>query len=349
MSENLKARRGHYTPEPRKVIQLTARDLQILEAVRRYRFLTSRHIKGLIEGSDQQLLKRLRDLMDAGYLMPIRNPKVRRQNGGSHAKIYGITNLGVGVLASEGLIDQDSTNWNRKNAEVNDPTTGKGIKTIPHTLLISDIISEIEIFARRSEGQVRYIDQAEILARSPQTTSRLRNPFEWHVTTRYPMRKRLPSGELDMSVGQKSTGVTPDWVFGLEFSSKPPGRNRLFYFLEADTGHMPIRRSDLEKTSIFRKLWGYSGTWAQELLKARFGLANFQVLIITRSETRVNNMVRAFGQLDKQVMSVWSKRCQPWVFQFADRASGQTDKLLGYRWSNGRGAKLPLTGIPEDL
>ena len=77
MARTIQRRRSHYTADPRKTIQLWQRDLAILEAVHRYRFVTSRHILTLIDGSSQHLLKRLRALMDGGYLMRIRDPSPR--------------------------------------------------------------------------------------------------------------------------------------------------------------------------------------------------------------------------------------------------------------------------------
>src|SRR5208337_1684652 len=53
------------TPPP---FQLTARDLAILHAVARYRFLSSTLIVSLVGGSPQQILRRLRLLFHHGYI-----------------------------------------------------------------------------------------------------------------------------------------------------------------------------------------------------------------------------------------------------------------------------------------
>jgi hypothetical protein len=47
---------------------LTARDMEILETIHRYRFLEARHIRALIGGSDQQITRRLQGLFHNGYL-----------------------------------------------------------------------------------------------------------------------------------------------------------------------------------------------------------------------------------------------------------------------------------------
>ena len=47
---------------------LTARDLQILEVVHRYRYLEARHVRALVGGSDQQITRRLQGLFHNKYL-----------------------------------------------------------------------------------------------------------------------------------------------------------------------------------------------------------------------------------------------------------------------------------------
>src|SRR5262245_41436316 len=47
---------------------LTARDVEILYVVHRYRYREARHVRALIEGSDQQITRRLQGLFHNGYL-----------------------------------------------------------------------------------------------------------------------------------------------------------------------------------------------------------------------------------------------------------------------------------------
>ena len=130
-------RRKHYEPEPRKkYTALNDTALYILERVYRRRFLTTAHVLMLIEargGSLQQARWLLRDLMDAGYLMRIKHPQKRKQNAGSYSLIYAISNAGADALKAEGGIPRDHVDWNRRNPDVNDPKTGKGIRAVPHT------------------------------------------------------------------------------------------------------------------------------------------------------------------------------------------------------------------------
>lgn len=356
MTSTIQRRRSHYTPDPRKTIQLWERDLSILEAVHRYRFMTSHHLLTLIDGSPQHLLKRLRALMDSGYLIRVRDPSLRTVNSGSRAKIYGITNLGADSLATAGVIPPRRINWTRRNSEVSDPRTGIGAKIVPHILFVTSIVVEIERCALDSNGAVRFIDEPEILATMvPEKTRANRRPFAWYVTVPYPRRHRVGSdGEVEVRRESRRVGVAPDRVFGLELTHRPERQNRLFFFLEADRsgkGHrgMPVIRSNLESSSIFKKILAYAGTWAQGIHRERFGLKSFQVLTVTLSKERVTHMAEAFQRIDEHVMPLWDRRCEARVFRFADRASATPGRLLKYEWVNGRGVPAPLTSIPDDL
>jgi hypothetical protein len=173
------------------------------------------------------------------------------------------------------------------------------------------------------------------------------------VTVPYPRRHRV-GGEVEVRRETRRVGVAPDRVFGLEFVHRPEGQNRLFFFLEADRsgkGHrgMPVVRSNLESSSIYKKVLAYSGTWTQSIHRERLGLRSFQVLIVTLSPARVRHMAEAFKMINEQVMVFWDKRCEARVFRFADRASATPGRLLKYNWVNGRGTLAPLTSIPDDL
>ena len=50
--------------------------------------------------------------------------------------------------------------------------------------------------------------------------------------------------------GRMKFAVTPDRVFGLEFTSSGGKPTRAFYFLEADRATMPVIRQNLSKSSF---------------------------------------------------------------------------------------------------
>ena len=82
----------------------------------------------------------------------------------------------------------------------------------------------------------------------------------------------------------------------------------------------------------------HAGTWSQDIHRTRFNFPSFQVLTVTtKSKAHVDNMVAAFQLLARQVMPVWDKPCPGRIFLFAERASADPHKLLGYAWVNGNG------------
>ena len=333
-------RRKHYVPEPRKYVGLNESALFILERVYRRRFLNTAHILALVEarsGSLQQTRWLLRDLMDGGYLTRIKHPMKRQQNAGSFPLTYAITNAGADALAASGRVPRDHVDWTRRNIDINDPKTGKGIKVVPHTLLVSSIMTELEAYTIRSNGKVRLIEAQELRETVlPEKIRKARYPFSWRVTVPYPRRPRpADDGEVMATIDHRLVSVAPDAVFALEFAHAP---GKLFvFFLEADRS-VPHVMYTLEATSTFRKVLAYAGTWSQNLHRERFNFPSFQVLTVTiGSKERVANMVAAFQLLDTEVMRVWDKRCPHRVFLFADRASADPSRLLGYAWVNGNG------------
>lgn len=338
--ETTQRRRKHYIPEPRKFVALNDTALFILEHVIKRRFLTTAHILMLIDaldGSLQQTRRLLRDVVDGGYLTRIRHPLKRKQNAGSYSLIYAISNAGAEALAAEGRVPRDHVDWDRRNKDVNDPATGKGIKAVPHGLLISDVLTELEAWVIRNKGVVRLIDAQELRETVlPETTRKRRYPFSWRVRVPSPRLSRpTDGGEAVATIDHRIVPVAPDAVFALEFA-QTPGK-LLVYFLEADRS-VPNVMYTLETTTTFRKLLAYAGTWSQDIHRTRFNFPSFQVLTVTtKSKAHVDNMVAAFQLLDRQVMPVWDKPCPGRIFLFADRASADPSKLLGYAWVNGKG------------
>jgi hypothetical protein len=358
MSDNT-PRRRHYELDPRCHVVLWQCDLRILEAIYRNRFLSTHHVLALVAGSRQRLKKRLRELTDAGYLIRIRNPAPRMQNQGSRAILYGISNLAADALDAAGLVPRDRVNWTRRNVEVADPRTGLGIKIVPHTIGMSGIMVAVECCVRRSNGALRLITEQEILATlAPERTRRSRYPFTWHVEVRYPCLFHDDQGEEQVRIEPRRIGVAPDKIFGIEMRHLPEGRNRLFFFVEYDRNTSAVTLEDavdyaqFEKSSLYKKLLAYAGTWVQGVHTSRFGLKSFQTLFITESDARTRTLVEAFTLLKSKVLPVWGGDNLDMlhrIFRFAGRSSGVPDRLLRYVWVNGHGAPAPLSSIPEDL
>ena len=129
-------------------------------------------------------------------------------------------------------------------------------------------------------------------------------------------------------------GVIPDQAFGLHFEDEPEGRNRAFFFLEADRGSMPIIRRGLQETSVYRKLLAYTETWRQGLHTAHFGMKHFRLLTVTTSLTRVRHLLDAASRLPGGGSP---------LLLFADLPSLQSGNPLSHVWTNGLGEPARLT------
>lgn len=294
--ESLRLPRFKRVPEV-AAMQLTERDRDILRHVHRHRFLRSSHLATLIGGSPQQLLRRLRLLYHHGYLERPRAQIDYYHRGGSRCLAYGLGNQGAALLQQE----RSRSDWSAKNTTV-------GRLFLEHALMVSDVMTALEVACRRN-GRVRLLIGEDIPL--PAETSRLREPFQWRVNL--PNRAKL--------------GVIPDRVFALEFLAQPKDRNRVLCFLEADRATMPVARRTLTRSSFQRKLLAYETTWTQGLHEARFGFQRFRVVTVTTSAARVASLVETSRQLSRG----------QGLFLFTDLASLTAhDDLLTFPFQSGR-------------
>lgn len=246
--------------------QLTERDRKIIRVVHCHRFLRSSQIVSLLNESAQPVLRRLQLLFHHGYLERPPAQIDYYHKGGSRHIVYGLGNKGAALLARELGKTFAQIMWGEKNRAVSR-------RFLEHALLISDVMVSLELACRQT-GTVRLMAADELSAGEA---------FQWHVNVS--SRLRL--------------GVIPDQVFGLEFSNKPAGQNRAYFFLEADRGTMPISRENLSRSSFYRKLLAYEATWSQQIHRSHFGFHRFRVLTITTSKQRVRSLVETCSQLEK--------------------------------------------------
>jgi hypothetical protein len=168
--------------------------------------------------------------------------------------------------------------WGEKNRSV-------GRMFLEHALLVSDVMVTIELACR--ERGIRLVTEHEL------ALPHQRPPFQWRVSLNNRLR----------------LGVVPDRVFALEFPDTNGITQRVYFFLEADRGTMPVVRSNLSQTSFNRKLLAYEATWTQNLHRKKFGFSRFRVLTVTSSAARVKSLIDACSKL---------KRGQG-LFLFADK------------------------------
>lgn len=297
--------------------RLQDRDTNIIRHVYKHRFLTSEHINALLRGSDQGILRRLHLLYHNGYLD--RPPEqIRPYQKGSDPMVYGLGNKGADLLADLD-IPRGKVDWTSKNREVKKVF-------LEHTLMVAHFMVCLQV-ACDKQGDIRLIEPEEVLKESPAGRGDYINPFSWRVQT-----KKHHQG----SIRDLQFNLIPDKVFGLHFVKDPPGKNKAYFFLEADRGTMPIQRSNFFRTSFFKKMIGYWASWREDLFKKTFGFKNARVLTITTSEDRIKSMIQSGKEVDER--GAGSK-----MFLFAPATAfglAHSQNTFGRVWQNGRDDNL---------
>jgi len=261
-------RRTRFERERPPGLVITDRDIALLEATGRHRFVRSTHLQALMpEEPPAKILRRLHKLYHNGYLdRPRAQIDYHQGGGGSKPMVYGLTSRGERLLAEE----------TGKNPRRRDTTTTRLF--LEHTLAVTDLMVALEQgFRERGD---RIIEPDEILAQASERVQRQPNPFMWETRVRW-------GGE------EHRIHVAPDKVFGIEDADG----SRRYYFLEMDRGTMPVARGDLRRTSLLRKFLSYDATFRDNLHRRLYGLPGFQVLTVTTSEERIGTCVEVLEEL----------------------------------------------------
>lgn len=190
---------------------------------------------------------------------------------------------------------------------VKEDDDGIGQIFLEHAILVSDVMVSIELACRKS-GDVRLLYEDQLALPSE------RNQFQWRV--------KVPSHNVTI-------GVIPDRIFALEYTDHAGEVQRVYFFLEADRGTMPIVRSKLTQTSFNRKLLTYEATWTQKVHQRKLGIHRFRVLTVTTNAKRVTSLLEACSRL---------KRGHG-LFLFVDRTVLEKDPL-SFVWQCGKSAKI---------
>lgn len=86
--------------------------------------------------------------------------------------------------------------------------------------------------------------------------------------------------------------VRPDGFFSLQFPDRPEGRNRAFFFLEAD-------RSTMSRERFLKKLLGYWEWFSRGGPIENLGIKRFRVLTVTKSEERLASLLGAVARVER--------------------------------------------------
>ena len=241
-------------------VMLTERDLDVLFALLRYRFLSSDQITALIQdGSPDQLKRRLQLLFHAGY---VDRPPAQKKYFSKERQlpfVYAVARAGAKALMEHERYAHLRLDWAHKNKSVTDPT-------IKHTLAIADSMIGFE-----TQTGEEFLSQASLLGAGED-----RKELKWKAT--------VPGND-----GPEKLGVIPDQFFGLRAAD---GTKR-FFFVEADRGKMPIVRTGPRQTSLLQKVQSYMASRLEKTPQERFGIHAFRVIFVVPSEERRRNLLKA--------------------------------------------------------
>lgn len=255
-------------------LELTSRDVKIIEALAYYRFLTVEHLAIITNTSSRTSLnRRLRQLFDAAY---VDRPNAQFQAMAYSDKrpmVYALGNQGAEFISNSFQLPLFDGDWTEKNRRVKE-------KFVAHTLGIADFMIAIEHDLEQHE-RYRIVRRDELLAGAPQATAHAKNPFAW--LTRFTWNQE-----------RHNMSIVPDAIFAIEDTSRPAGSNRMNFFVEIDKGTMPVDRRDIKQTSFLRKMYSYADTFERKLHTERFGMSNFRVLTIAKSHQRIMTIQKVY-------------------------------------------------------
>jgi hypothetical protein len=299
--------------------RITERDVNILNNVRRHRFLNSEHVIALDGGNAANIKARLRVLYDLALLDRPEAQRHYSRHTTPGAMVYALGRAGARFLREHGEEIDPTLDLTEKNRRA-------GSVFVSHTLGVADFLVNLEVACRNSADRLQLISQHQLLAVAPEKTRRAREPLRWQTTM--PNEKAKP----------QSFSVIPDGMFALLSPSAPREKNVNIHLLEIDRGTIPIRRKGQGHRSIRHKLNVYLHGWQAKRHVQQFGTPAVQVAIVTNSPVRVEHMLDEVLDLTGGAGSR--------IFLFTDQqtlAAAGNDPLKA-QWINGKGELTALSG-----
>jgi hypothetical protein len=264
-----------------KRIELTERDIELFKLLNRYHYLRSNFLHALLGGNSETRFKeRLGHLYHDGRYINRPEQQWQFANCRYMPVVYELDDRGEQVLRERGLIYNDS------------PLLKKGrmgaYRQFAHELMICDCMASIELGVRQDQS-LRFISWQAIIAKAPESTRKLDNPFAIPVSISHTFPRTGATQRADIK-------VVPDGLFGLEYADDGSKAYR-FFALETDRNTQPVARSDLHQSSYLRKILAYRQIATQNIHKSHLGLPNLLVLTVTTNEPHMANIMSLVKEL----------------------------------------------------
>jgi hypothetical protein len=299
--------------------RITERDVNILNHVRRHRFLNTNHLVALDAGNAANVKARLRVLYDQGLLDRPEAQRHYSRHTTPGAMVYALGRAGARFLREHGEAINPNIDLTEKNRRA-------GSVFVSHTLETASFLVNLEVACRNSADSLQLISQHQLLAVAPEKTRHSREPLRWQTTM------------MNEKSKPQSYSVVPDSAFAILSPSAPRNKNVNVHLLELDRGTIPIRRKGQSHRSISHKLKCYLTGWQAKRHVHQFGTPALQIAIVTNSPIRVEHML---NELDDLTGGAGSR-----IFVFTDQqtlAAAGNDPLKA-RWINGKGEITALSG-----
>lgn len=203
----------------------------------------------------------------------------------------------------------------------------RAIKFLTHQVMVDQVMASFEIGATKHPDAVQLIPRAQILAsdKTPQQTRESDAPESLRVQPDKDGNKRRcrPDGQL--------------------FALSSVSGFRFFGGIEADTGTMPVRTPNLERTSIQRKFLDYQYILQNDIYGERFNSKTFFVPFITSYKDRLQEMLALWEEMTRATK--WMRPCLPMkvhpLFDGLEKPR-PTGHMLEEKWAVAGGGTLDL-------
>lgn len=250
----------------RPPFRLTQRDLDVIDAVWRYRALTTPQLVALLFGGGRQTLRvcqrRLQRLFHHGLLARVEQPSLI--SDGSKPFLYLLDKIGARLLSKQRGVGEDELDWQPWSNAV-------GAPYLDHLLSTNDIRIAVALASAR-EGWTIPVWYDDKSLRSYQMKD--------YVTIR------------DDREGDRRAAVVPDGYFKLQTSD-----DTYNFFLEIDKRTVTAESSVSSRRDWSRKIKVYLAYYRSGGYERRYGTTDMRLLTVTTGDKRLSNLMEITGRI----------------------------------------------------